>query len=284
MRPPPFDVDTFDWLRELDDDPAPLHAALATLPTRRVGHYAEGLVHYALSHSSRLSLVAVNLPLRVQKQTVGECDFLLEDREGRRLHWELAVKCYLHVDASGLADPLASFVGPALGDPARHQAQPDAQPPTAALGPCRLRGLAAAGAVAGADVGQRLVVRPFRCLARGGRGLAIDPRLQPDLLTGFWAAARTWPDVSAALGAQGWTRLPRLRWIAPLAAPDPSFCDRDTMGARIADVFAMPSNGRDDPFAIAAWKRDVEGRWHEIARGFIVADDWEARAIAFAAT
>jgi hypothetical protein len=123
-----------------------------------------------------------------------------------------------------------------------------------------------------------------------GRALNVDPRLAPDLLSGFWAPRQAWRGLCAALGAEGWTRLPRLRWIAPLAEPDESYCDEDTMSARIEAAFerlpvvdADVEKGRDDPFAIAAWRRDAGGRWHEIARGFIVADDWEARAIVFAA-
>jgi uncharacterized protein len=282
---PPLDPELLSWLHALDNDPALLHAALAPLLTRRVGHYAEGLVHYALSHSTQFQLVAANLPLRVQKQTVGECDFLLEDRAGQRLHWELAVKCYLHVDAlpQTLADPLASFVGPALGDRLDiklrrmldHQLPLSGRPDYAALlppGPWQAQ----------MWVNGWLFDRFDHW--RAGRSLNIDARLDPALLSGFWTAADTWPDVSEALGAHGWTRLPRLRWIAPLATPDQSFCDSETMGAQIEAAFALPTNGRDDPFAVAAWKKTAEGRWQELARGFIVADDWEPRAIAFAAT
>jgi hypothetical protein len=384
----PLDLDLLDWLYALDADPAPLHIALAGLKTPRVGHYAERLVHFVLSHSPQFRLIAANLPLRVEKQTVGECDFLMEDLEGHRLHWELAVKCYLHVDmpridtsgagtgdANGrvagdaeagdagagdaeagdagagdaeagdvgagdagagdvgagdveagdveagdveagdvvageadvgtvrigthaLIDPLASFVGPALGDRLdiklrrmlNHQLPLSGRADYAALlppGPWRAQ----------MWVSGWLFDRFDRW--RAGRALNVDPRLAPDLLSGFWAPKHAWPDLAAALDADGWTRLPRLRWIAPLAEPDHSFCDRETMTALIETAFADPSDppdispdgmpparprGRDDPFAIAAWKKGADGRLHEIARGFIVADDWEARAVVFAAT
>jgi hypothetical protein len=344
----PVDADLLDWLYTLDADPAPLHLSLAGLRTHRVGHYAERLVHFVLSHSPHFRLIAANLPLRMEKQTVGECDFLLEDLEGHRLHWELAVKCYLYVEAadagpgqadaralasvlegdrplahpsdddfpevgshaarpheagphvagpSGVVtepepftpDPLASFVGPALGDRLDiklrrmldHQLPLSGRPDYASLlppGPWRAQ----------MWVSGWLFDRFDRWHA--GRALNVDPRLAPDLLSGFWAPRHAWPGLCAALGAHGWTRLPRLRWIAPLAEPDESYCDEETMSGRIEAAFvrlpvvdANTEKGRDDPFAIAAWKREANGRWHEIARGFIVADDWEERAIVFAA-
>ncbi|CAB3794832.1 DUF1853 family protein [Pararobbsia alpina] len=289
----PVEDDLLDWLYTLDADPAPLRLSLAGLRTQRVGHYAERLVHFVLSHSPHFRLIAANLPLRLQKQTVGECDFLLENLEGHRLHWELAVKCYLYVEPTHASakhdDPLASFVGPALGDRLdiklrrmlEHQLPLSGRVDYTALlppGPWRAQ----------MWVSGWLFDRFDQWHA--GRALNIDPRLAPDLLSGFWVPRRAWSDVSAALGADGWTRLPRLRWIAPLAEPDQSFCDVETMSRRIETAFAQSpvvdaerQKARDDPFAIAAWKKEADGRWHEIARGFIVADDWEERAIAFAA-
>jgi hypothetical protein len=339
LVPPPDDVtELVRALHALDEDPLPLHASLAPLTTRRVGHYAERLVHYAISSLSSYTLVAANLPLRLQKQTVGECDFLLEDPAGMRLHWELAVKCYLRVDAHAVDDPLAAFVGPALGDRldiklARlldHQLPLSGRPDYVDLlprGPWQAQ----------MWVSGWLFDRFDHWLA--GRAINVDPRLAADLSTGFWAPVGRWPELASTIGAQGWTRLPRLRWIAPLAEPDASYCDDATMTARIADAFAqlqpvgsveemapadttnttnttnathvldraetaglrfdaqvpgvLPAVAegcvprarvRDDPFAIAAWKRGADGRWFECARGFIVADDWEARALSFAAS
>jgi hypothetical protein len=331
----PVDDDLLGWLRALDADPAALHLSLTSLRSSRVGHYAERLVHFALSHSPHFRLVAANLPLRVQKQTVGECDFLLEDTEGRRLHWELAVKCYLNV---GAEDSLAGFVGPALGDRLdiklrrmlEHQLPLSGRADYAAL-------LPPGPWFAQMWVSGWLFDRFDRW--HEGRALNVDPRLAADLLSGFWAPRHAWLDVQTALGADGWTRLPRLRWMAPLAEPDQSYCDAAAMseqidaafipwmvadadaasadavpvgarsgngntgsanadnanadnantgaivsvGAALADALPTARKSRDDPFAIAAWKKGTDGRLHEIARGFIVADDWEARAIAFAA-
>ncbi len=44
-----------------------------------------------------MRLIAANVPLRHGRRTIGECDFLLENAQRTRLHWELAVKFYLHI-------------------------------------------------------------------------------------------------------------------------------------------------------------------------------------------
>jgi len=293
LVPAPDDVaSVLTALQVLDADPAPLRLELAPLTTRRVGHYAERLVHYALGHLSPYTLIASNLPLRVGKQTIGEFDFLLEDRAGARLHWELAVKCYLRVDVPGIDDPLASFVGPALGDRLdiklarllEHQLPLSGRTAYASL-------LPAGPWQAQMWVSGWLFDRFDHWRAK--RAIDTDPRLADDIWTGFWTSAGEWPAVAAAIGADGWTRLPRLRWIAPLGEPDHSFCNPSLMTERIAQTFfatTVDESGdealrpRDDPFAIAAWKQGADGRWSECARGFIVADDWEQRARIFAAS
>jgi hypothetical protein len=316
LVPPPDDiVELLRVLRELDADPAPLRASLAPLTTRRVGHYAERLVHYALSHLSSFTLIAANLPLRVGKQTVGEFDFLLEDPAGVRLHWELAVKCYLRVEVPELDNALASFVGPALGDRLDIKVQRLLAHQLPLSGRADIASLIPNGPwQAQMWVSGWLFDRFDRWWAQAP--IAIDPRLSPEVLTGFWVSADKWAEAAALMGATGWTQLPRLRWMAPLAQPDHSFCDVAEMTARITDAFAvqtslaevaistpspvigdlgiLPSQAeatletprvrsRDDPFAIAGWKQGADGRWVECARGFIVADDWEPRARAFAA-
>jgi Uncharacterized protein conserved in bacteria len=67
-------------------------------------------------------LVAAGVPLRRSGVTLGECDFLVQTQQGARLHWELAVKCYLHAGESRTqlttqsAARLADYVGPNLKD------------------------------------------------------------------------------------------------------------------------------------------------------------------------
>lgn len=108
---------TLTWLDALDRDPAPLHAQSRNPKLTRLGFYAESLLEYFLTHGPAAELVAANVPLRRQRRTIGECDFLLQTARGARLHWELAVKFYLHIgDGSSGPTRLSDYVGPNLQD------------------------------------------------------------------------------------------------------------------------------------------------------------------------
>jgi len=88
---------TLAWLAALDRDTVALHAQVHKPSLRRLGLYAEALLEYFLTHGPHARLVAANIPLRTAGLTLGEVDFLLENVRGERLHWELAVKFYLHI-------------------------------------------------------------------------------------------------------------------------------------------------------------------------------------------
>ncbi len=85
------------WLDSLDAVPDALHVHARDPKFTRLGIYAESLLGFFLAHGPTMRLIAANVPLRHGRRTIGECDFLLEDAQRSRLHWELAVKFYLHI-------------------------------------------------------------------------------------------------------------------------------------------------------------------------------------------
>jgi hypothetical protein len=105
---------TIAWLHALDADPTGLQRDIAAARLTRLGRYAECLLAWFLQHGPTARLIAANVPLRRAGLTLGECDFLVQTQAGRRLHWELAVKCYLHAGDSRAQ--LADYVGPNLQD------------------------------------------------------------------------------------------------------------------------------------------------------------------------
>jgi hypothetical protein len=336
------------WLAELDAAPGPLHHALALKPQTRVGLYAEQLLAFYLAHGPGPRLAMANRPVRIDGRTLGECDFLLTACDGMPLHWELAVKCYLHADAPGCG-PLARYVGPNLADRfdlklARmltHQLPLGAHPQIAALSPAgpwqsslcvrgwlfyRWRGLvnrAEKSAENGATNGTSGT--------SGGAKAAVPNDASPlagEHLRGWWTTTAEWPACAAALRADGargespvdmrWTVLPRLRWMAPLRLPVDHGCAPTpipTPGIAISPPgiamsppgTAIPPPGvhwparslallddeallavamqhrarRDEPLLVAAMVRLPLG-WREASRGFIVQDDWPARAASYA--
>ena len=119
------------WLDELDRHPEPLlrfvhpsrpSEAAADVrwraPSPRLGRRAERLMEFFLREGPTHRLVAANVALRSAPQgerqtrtTIGEIDFLLQDAQGVRWQWELAVKFYL-CTASGAHAAPADFIGP----------------------------------------------------------------------------------------------------------------------------------------------------------------------------
>jgi len=104
--------ETTDLLRQLRSNPAPLLEYLADRKTTALGSYFEHLIIFWLSNLPSVSLIASNIQVFRDKQTMGEIDVLFE-QSGITFHWELAVKFYLNIDSGMKA---SHFVGPRLKD------------------------------------------------------------------------------------------------------------------------------------------------------------------------
>jgi hypothetical protein len=271
------------WLIALDRDPHALHLALAGARLTRLGRYAEELLGWFLRHGPFATLVAANLALRRAGRTLGECDFLIETSRGRRLHWELAVKCYLHAgDGRG---QLADFVGPNLRDRLDrkrlhlldHQLRLSGREEFATLG------------LPGPWLAQMFVKGWLFYRAAGADVAGASPEpaeLAPRHLRGWWVTHEDWPAFVAAHSSAGWSALPRLDWLAPRRLAGAG----DTSPVHARDSIAPPTTPHalfeqlarpDEPVMVAAFVADEDG-YRECSRGFIVPDDWPARARAFA--
>ncbi|MCP3709357.1 DUF1853 family protein [Paraburkholderia sp. CNPSo 3274] len=270
---------TRDWLAQVDRDPARLHEALMAAPTHRLGRYAENLLGWFLANGPAAQLVAQNVPLRRAGLTLGECDFLVRTRAGERLHWELAVKCYLHAgpgnDERAL---LAEFVGPNLRDRfdlklthlRDRQLRLSAREEFASLG------------YEGQWLAQMFVKGWLFYRAGKAAPSRVEdaPELAADHGRGWWVMRSDWPAFAQQQAADGWNVLPRLAWLAPrrLAAAPGTAVAAPVDPNALLDALARP----DDPVLVAAFSADSTGGYRELSRGFIVPDDWPARAAAFA--
>lgn len=87
-------------LHALDNDPTPLNQILASLPSTRLGIRFEALLSFWLNDHSGdwhdFELLAQNIQLKDEKRTIGEVDFIIENKiTGDIEHWELSLKFYL---------------------------------------------------------------------------------------------------------------------------------------------------------------------------------------------
>jgi uncharacterized protein len=263
---------TLDWLHALDATPDALHTRARDPKFTRLGIYAESLLGFFLAQGPLARLIAANVPLRQGRRTIGECDFLLESADGARLHWELAVKFYLHIgDGASRVARLSDYVGPNLQDRfdlkyarlVTHQLSMTARPEFAALG-------------LGGPWDAQLYIK--------GRLFYHDTRVEPAPeigaahLRGFWMTASEWHE--ADHGARAWVVQPRMAWLASRRL-DPD--DAEALLTQAAGIHERLQQ-TPSPTMIAAYMRDESGGWLEDARGFIVPDDWPERARAFAAS
>ncbi|MGF6967825.1 hypothetical protein OKW43_004853 [Paraburkholderia sp. WC7.3g] len=275
----PFDTPqelqaTFDWLRALDVTPELLRQDLAATRITRLGRYAERLLGFFLRLGPATQLIAAGVPLRHAGLTLGECDFLVRTRQGARLHWELAVKCYLHAgDANGAqAARLADYVGPNLKDRfdlklahlLLHQLPLSAREEFASAG------------YAGAWTPQ-IFVKGW-LFYRHGETPTDPSELDPAHGRGWWVTRRDWPAFASA-HAHRWRVLPRLEWLAPRyhtqRGTDYACCvDANTLTAQ--------TSLQHGPTMVAAFIDDNAGNLHECSRGFIVPDDWPEQARRYA--
>lgn len=273
---------TLDWLRELDRDPAALHQAIAATRIVRLGRYAECLLGFFLQHGPAGRLVAANVALRLAGRTIGECDFLVESASGRRLHWELAVKCYLH--AGGERAELADYVGPNLQD------RFDLKLAHLLGHQLPLSSREEFGALGHAGPWQPQMFVKGWLFYRWGEAPPIAPSVEPAHHRGFWITRGDWPALRASRDEARWAVLPRLAWLAPRAG----IADHEVDVAGLATAQALTERLEQlgigqigqltGPAMIAVFERDplARGCWRETERGFVVPDEWPEQASAYA--
>jgi hypothetical protein len=253
-----------DWLTQLDRDPAALDAALGEKVYTRLGLYAEKLM--AFYYQQHGQLVAHGLQVRAARNdTVGEFDFLLDAGPDGVEHIEFATKFYLLEGAA--ASRFDTFVGPNLAD---------------SLGKKMRKIVDKQLVLASHPAAQALLPRPVlraRALVKGWlfypAGSARSTNVAMDGIAqlhcrGFWCALA---DVGA-LAEQAWVVLPRLQWLAPYRAEAGA---QSLTSQALQESLALEFETAKAPVLVAAL-REQDGAMVETARGFVVPDDWRARA------
>jgi hypothetical protein len=248
------------WLKDLDHDPAPLDAALGPRVYTRLGLYAEKLMAFYYQEQGRL--VAHGLQIRANRNdTVGEFDFLLESGPDALEHIEFATKFYLLQGKAG--QEFDALVGPNLAD---------------SLG-AKMRKIFGRQLELGAHpAAQPLLPRPVtsaRALVKGwlfypaGSWPAMSG-ITAGHCRGFWCALGELD----SLGADAFLVLPKLQWLAPFRASQAaSMMNRAQLHAELEAQFET----NPSPVLVAV-VRETPGLVEEVERGFIVPNDWRARA------
>ncbi len=97
-----FNTQLTQWFTELDLHPDPLLTYLSQENTRLLGSYFECLWQFFFQFNPQWQLLAHNVQVVKDKQTLGELD-IIASHQSHVIHMELAVKFYLqHPDYDGL--------------------------------------------------------------------------------------------------------------------------------------------------------------------------------------
>ncbi|ALM52490.1 DUF1853 family protein [Halomonas huangheensis] len=101
------------FLQQLDSHPQPLEDWLGNNSSRRLGPYHEHLWQFLLHTSPNTELLAHNIPVRVERRTLGELDLIYRAHDSDLRHLEVAVKFYLGIpQGPQQPDSAARWIGP----------------------------------------------------------------------------------------------------------------------------------------------------------------------------
>tara|TARA_R110002050_G_scaffold16019_2_gene49112 strand:- start:209094 stop:209900 length:807 start_codon:yes stop_codon:yes gene_type:complete len=77
----------------------------------RLGHQIEYIFYQLIEHSQAYDILLFNQPIKADKRTIGEIDFILKNRDNQELiHVELTYKFYL-IDPT-FSEPIQQLIGP----------------------------------------------------------------------------------------------------------------------------------------------------------------------------
>ncbi len=239
----------------------------------RIGHHAERMLEFFLARRPGSALLAARRELAEGGRTVGELDLVFRDPIRGVVHWEVSTKFYLQSEPSPRWTAYIGATAPddlsvKLGRIVDHQL------------PLGRSALAAAtlDVPAGSITSEALL-----------RGWVFYPA------TSDWRTPAIVPAASAPGHGRGWwlrhgeTQVPasarssrflilrRPEWLSPLHLPDDG-------GAK--PIAANDLAGRLDrhfrqdhaPILVSEVRRDGDGWWRELARGFVVHATWPSLA------
>ena len=258
-----------DWLRLLDSKPEMLDEWLQQRRSHRLGLYYERLWQFALGQAPDVELLRANLPIREERQTLGELDLLLRDAEGVH-HLELAVKFYLGLD-HGERSRHDHWLGPGSHDrlaiklqrTCEHQLQL-CQTPCARGILSELTGDAIHSAfwLAG------YLFQPWRLKPAAPAGA------NPEHLRGRWLRRRDWPDFLRQYPPHTrWQPLPRPSWLAPARLQG-----TDLWQTADFDAWLDAPANHLRPWLLVRLETDDGTYWSERERVFLLPDSWPESA------
>lgn len=264
---PALDEEARHLLAVAEADSTPLAKHLDALNDRRLGARFEAFWQFFLSHHSFYQVLAANLQIVDNGQTLGAIDFLIHDHYlDKVVHLELAVKFYLYSPGGVSRGGLADWIGPNPDDDLAKK-----------ITHLKARQLPlTTSTITGAVLKQKGLPPPdIRvALIRGylfsplTTRIIPGPMVDPDHLQGRWLHAWQLTRLDSVRTRTTFDVLTKDSWLDPNPGVGQSFA----MARRqVLDLLAHTG----EPVLVAARKRNQEGA---ASRYFVVPDGWPGPA------
>ena len=262
---------SYDWLIQLDKRPELLIEALAQNKSHRLGYYFEQLVAFWLQQRIASDYFASHIQVFEEKRVLGEFDFLFKKTHSDTLvHWETAVKFYLHYKAK---DEKVWWYGPNAQDRLdikldrvfHHQL--GLSDTTQGKSLLKEKGFE--------NVRSQTFFKGylFYPVTSDWRHPQILPGfIALDHLKGWWTRINTLelPDYDAD---HRWVILPRLQWLAPKLIPEEQISGLLEL-QQLIDLLKQHFRKHQQPVLLAQMVQESDSCWYEITRGFVVGATW----------
>lgn len=268
------------WLVNLDNDPTPLLQHLAKRKSHFLGIYFESLWGFYLEKHPSFNLIAKNLQVNEQKRTVGEFDFIIQDRKsGAYIHQEIAIKFYLgfkQKNSHTFSDGKHSWLGPQCRD--RLDLKMDKLINAQTNLSKTEAGQRTLHSLSIKQISSQIVIKGY--LFYPNDNSAIAPAFcNPTHLRGSWAPLRTFIQQPHIIKpANAWSLLPKSDWLSRFQLNYKPLqknvsCDFFTNQADLIETVKERIKKENRPSMIASLKQCTEG-YIEVDRTLIVPDNW----------
>ncbi|MBA3686343.1 MAG: DUF1853 family protein [Planctomycetes bacterium] len=266
------------WLAELDDNPTELQRFLGAehlmrMGSFRLGHHAERMLEFFLARRPGGGLMAARRELMDGARTVGELDVVFRDPVRGVVHWEVSTKFFLRSEPSAR---WTAYIGVTSPDDLQGKLRKvvDHQLP---LGRSQLA--ADALAVPLGSVTSEALLRGwlfYPATEDWARPSVVPAAAAPGHGRGWWLRHGE-TEVPAAARSSRFHILRRPEWLSPVHLPD----DGATVPIAANDLAGrLVRHFRQNhaPVLVAELRRDGDGWWRELARGFVVHARWPVPA------
>ena len=254
-----------EWLLHPEFDVNDLWSFVNTRRRHKLGLYAEDLMRYFLLKSPHFELLAHDLQIFENKESVGAVDFIVRTPDGTVEHWEMAMKYFLQYTPSA---EWTAFIGPDGNDTLQRK-----------MGKMLDRQLQLCKRPSAIEqLSQKGIPVPtkHRILSLGrffkawNRDFVAPQSGDPNQPTGTWIRQNQFTEYSKTQKKK-WKIRQHPDWLAPFVTKNPN----EIMDAMEIQAWLHQTLKKKTDYAMLSEMEFRKNRWQESHRWIVVAERWE---------